>query len=314
MKPAGAAVFVAVLASALTAAPLTWSGGPAWNIARADEKADAQKLLDQGNRAAGEGDYLTALDRFQAAYARYKSPKLLLNIGVMLRQLGRNAEAAAVYGAYLRDPEADPSRAKDVRRMLGEIDDLVGRIRVRVNRPGATVRLDGRELTGLGEGDAVLVEPGEHTLVAEHPSYPSVVATVRVARREARVVELVLGDPGISQRTIGIVTGALGLAGMAAGGVAGVVAAVKNHAAASHCMNNTSCDAEGVSLGATAKTSATVSTAALAAGGGVLALGLVLYLTSPNPSAKPNRGAQRAFGFVVAVAGGGPSLRWEGVF
>jgi hypothetical protein len=331
VKPALAALF----AAALTAAPLGWSEGAlVWSVARAggkapaDGKTDAQALLDQGNHAAGEGDYLTALDRFRAAYARYKSPKLLLNIGAMLRQLGRNVEAATIYDAYLHDPKADPARARDVQRILGEIDEVVARIRVQVNRPGATVRLDGSELTGLDQGAPVLVEPGEHTLVASHPSYPSVVATVRVTRREERVVTLVLVDTpvpapvrlvqkvtvGIPQRTLGVVTGAIGVAGLALGGVAGTIAAVKNHAAAGHCRNETSCDADGVSLGAVARRSATASTAALSVGGGLLVTGLIVYLTAPGQPAQPNQGAPAAFRFAAAIAGEGPRLRWEGSF
>ena len=55
--------------------------------------------------------------------------------GTMLRQLGRNVEAAVTYEAYVADPQADPARAKDLERILGEIDAVVARLRVEVNRP-----------------------------------------------------------------------------------------------------------------------------------------------------------------------------------
>ncbi len=326
MKGALRAGHVAIVAAAIAVAPVTWSGRTlAPSLAYADDKTDAQKLMTQGNQAAGDGDYLVALERFQGAYDRFKSPKILINIGTMLRLLGRNVEAAGVYEAYQRDPGADPARAKDLQRILGEIDAVVGRVRVQVNRPDASVRLDGRELAGLVSGAVVRVEPGEHTLVANHPSFPPSVVTVRVAPREERPVSLLLlpleqrtvvvertyTGP---QRTIGVVLGGIGLAGLAAGGVAGIIAAVKNHAAAAHCFDNTVCDADGASLGATAKSSATASTIALSAGGGLLVTGVVLFLTAPKRPAEPAEGAPAAFNFSAAFAGGGASLRWEGAF
>jgi hypothetical protein len=315
-----------ILAVSMLLVPVTWS-----SVARADDKAAAQKLLTEGNQAAGDGDYVVALDKFRSAYQVYKSPKILINIGTMLRQLGRNVEAAAVYESYQRDPGADPARAQEIQRILGEIDALVARIHVQINRPDATLRLDGREVTGFVNGTVIRVEPGEHTLVANHPSFPPAVETVRVGPREERVVSLKLVPLGERtvivekvytgpQRTIGVVLGGVGLAGLAAGGASGVVAAVENHAAAAHCRANVDCDAQGVSLGKTAKTAATVSTVALSAGGGLLVTGVVLYFTAPSrpkgddpaPAASPRASSFSRFGAIVS--GEGAQLRWEGAF
>jgi tetratricopeptide (TPR) repeat protein len=313
----------AVGAAMLTIAPVGWSGGHlSRSCARADDKSEAQRLLTEGNAAAGDGDYLVALERFQAAYQKFKSPKILLNIGTMLRQLGRNVEAVAVYEAYQRDPGADPARARDLQRILREIDAILGRIRVQVSRPDASVRLDGRELPAFVSDTVLRVEPGEHTLVANHPGFPPAMVIVQVPAREERlvvlrvvpaaertvVVERVFTGP---QRTIGVVLGAVGLAGLAAGGAAGAVAAVKNHAAAAYCRGNISCDAEGVSLGATARKSATASTVALSAGGGLLATGIILYLSAPRRRPTDAAPASR---LAAAVSGDGAALRWEGVF
>jgi hypothetical protein len=97
---------------------------------------------------------------------------------------------------------------------------------------------------------------------------------------------------------------------------------VKNHAAAAHCFDNSVCDAQGVSLGSTAKTSATVSTVALSAGGGLLVTGVVLYLTTPKQPTEPAAGSsstpsQRAplpGALRLAATAAGASLGWEGTF
>jgi hypothetical protein len=271
--------------------------------ARADEaaeKLEAQKLLTLGNAAANDGDYVTALKSFQAAYLRYKSPKILLNIGTTQRQLGRNVEAAVTYEAYVKDPQADPARARDLERILGEIDAVVSRLRVEVNRPDVTVRLDGRELAGFVSGAVLRVEPGEHTIVAEHPGLPPAVATVRLHPREEHKVSLMVVAASTRtvvverrvagpQRTIGVVIGGVGLAGLAAGAAAGVAAVVENGGAHKHCYQaGAACDQQGADQGASAKTAATVSTIALAAGGGLLVTGVILFFTAPS---KPRTGA-----------------------
>jgi hypothetical protein len=293
MRVARARPFALIMALTLAFAP----------SARADEAADkleAQRLLTLGNAAANDGDYVTALKSFQAAYLRYKSPKILLNIGTTQRQLGRNVEAAVTYEAYVKDPQADPARAKDLERILGEIDAVVSRLRVEVNRPDVTVRLDGRELAGFTSGALLRVEPGEHTIVAEHPGLPPAVATVRLHPREEHKVSLlvvaaeqrtVVVERRVAgpQRTIGVVIGGVGVAGLVAGAAAGVAAVVQNGAARKHCYQaGAACDQQGSDLGASARTGATVSTIALAAGGGLLATGVILFFTAPS---KPRTGA-----------------------
>jgi tetratricopeptide (TPR) repeat protein len=330
-------VFPALLmAAALTATPSQAGADKAKPAGKADankgdtSKADAQRLLLQGNDAANDGDYLTALEHYRKAYALYPSPKLLLNIGAMLRSLGRNVEAAGVYESYQKDAGADPARAPDVARFLGEIDALVGRIRVKVSHPGATVRIDGNPIEAAELASGVRVDPGEHTVVANHPRYPPAVVNIKLAGKEDRLVELALVPPDEKteitspRRVAGIVLGAAGMAGLVAGGVSGIVAAVENHAAASHCIQNVYCDAEGVRLGAIAKTSATVSTAALIAGGAFAVAGVVVYLTAPRslvvvkpPTKERGKDARLAPGalhFTVGLSGAGPALRWEGVF
>jgi hypothetical protein len=261
----------------------------------ASDKAAAQKLLTQGNQLTGDGDYLAALEKFRAAYRLFPSPKILLNMATTLRQLGRNVEAAEVYETYLADPGADPARVALARRSLVEIDAVLGKITIQVNLPDAKLHLDGKELTTFKNGDTLRVDPGDHTIVADGGGFPTAVATVHVKQGLALPVALRLAPREKQtvfvegpQRTIAWVVGGVGLAGLAAGGVAGALAIAKNNAAASHCGPSSAgkpevCDSTGFSLGNTAKTSATVSTVALAAGGAALATGVVIYLTVPKP-------------------------------
>jgi PEGA domain len=276
------------------------------SAARAEDppgRAQAQYLLDSGNRQVGDGDYVGALEHFRAAYKVFPSAKILLNIGTTLRLLGRNDEAATYYETYLRDPAAEPGRVADLRRILGEIEDLVGHLVIKVNRPGATVRLDGVELTGFTNGLRVRVDGGPHTLVADAEGYTTSVLTVSVARREERTVSLELLRPGertvvveriVSgpQRNIGLVMGGLGALAVLGGGAAGIVALAQNKAAQGHCFpSGPMCDQQGIDLDGSARTSATASTVLFSAGGGLVATGLILVFTSPRARVEPASGA-----------------------
>jgi hypothetical protein len=261
------------------------------SVARADEKAAAQALLDEGNQLLGDGEYVPALERFRAAYAKFPSNKLLLNIGTTLRQLGRNAEAATTYEQYLRDPTADPKKADEARRILREIEALVGYVRVRVVAPSQDaaidVTLDGH---GLSVEVPVRVDPGEHTVIVTTKGYPSAAKTLSIGAGRSEVVELsfsrpnvvVRADRGATQRTVGWVAGGAGVAGLGVGVALAVLAKSKDSDANLHCLTPSACDAEGVSLGNAARSLATGSTVAFIAGGVAVATGLVLLISAPS--------------------------------
>ncbi len=88
--------------------------------------------------------------------------------------------------------------------------------------------------------------------------------------------------PGATQRAAAWVVGGVGLAGVAAGAVFGIIANSDNKSAADNDCFSTVCTAQGISSTSDAKNAATVSTIAFAAGGGLVAVGIVLWLTAPS--------------------------------
>jgi hypothetical protein len=265
--------------------------------AKPADKRAAQKLLAQGNQLVGEGDYLGALEKFKAAHEKFSSPKILLNIGTTLRQLGRNVEAAEVYEGYLADPEHDVAREKDVKRVLAEIDAVVGRIAVSVDDPAATLRLDGKQIEPFQKGESRRLEPGEHTLMAEKPGSPPSVQSILVKPRQEHNVQLRFAPPpppppppatGNPQRTLGLALGGVGGAMLIAGAIVGGVAVAQSGAAAGRCyQGGTACDAQGVEMDQSAKTSATISTVGFAVGAGVLAAGALIWFVAPAQAKTP---------------------------
>ncbi|MBW2454831.1 MAG: PEGA domain-containing protein [Deltaproteobacteria bacterium] len=283
-----------------------------------DPRAQAQALLLEGNRLAGEGNFGQALERFQAAHDLYPSVKLLMNIGTSLRHIGNNAAAARIYEQYIAHPEAEPERREELRRIVKEIDQVTGHLRIEVNEPGVQVRLDGRPLELRGTSVTARVDPGERHLVAQKDGFVTVVRTVTVPIRQQMTVELLLLEPGKSppvvidvtagttQRFVGYSVGAAGLSGLAAGAIVGLVALSNDAAAANHCRSNAPafCDAEGEHLGDTAAAQATASTVLFVAGGGLLVAGVVIWWTAPSPE-QPVEQARLS---LAMVGGHGPGL------
>jgi hypothetical protein len=284
--------------------------------ALANAKQDAQALFAQGNELAGESDFATALEKFRAAYELYPNAKILLNIGTCLRQLGRNAEAAETYEQYMRDPDASAPRVAELERIVREIDSLVGTLHISVTQRGARIRVDGRDVSSAQMPLVLRVDPGEHTVSADKKGFSAVVETVTVGAREQRTLKLSLvrpgttvvvrptvDDKGSTQRTIAFAVGGVGIAGVAVGSVFGVLSKVKNDQAAEHCLTDTRCDREGVALGETAQSHATVSTIAFAVGGVALATAITLLVSAPAR----NKAAAKPAAFVSALPSG---VRW----
>ncbi|HRI67191.1 MAG TPA: PEGA domain-containing protein [Polyangium sp.] len=206
----------------------------------AKNKAEATKLLAEGNALSNDGDYVEALEKFRAAYAVYPSPKLLLNMGTMLRQLGRNVEAAAVYEQYLRDPEAEVPQVELLNRTLDEIDSLVGHLHITVSHRDAAVSLDGKPIDVLEAGTDVRVEPGTHKIVAEKKGFPPALVTVSLGRGEEKNASLKLTvqptrvvEKSSVTTVLGISALAVGAFGFIASGITGglVISANDNYQA-----------------------------------------------------------------------------------
>jgi hypothetical protein len=102
-------------------------------------------------------------------------------------------------------------------------------------------------------------------------------------------------SPGSGQRTLGLVIGGVGIAGLATGGIFALLANSAKSDYQQHCGSNigapaTACDPQGISGHQDASTKATVSTIAFAVGGAALAAGVLLFFTAPHGDSAPQVG------------------------
>ncbi len=269
-------------------------------------KARAGALLRDGVGAMGELDFVTALDRFERAYALYPSPKLLVNIGTTLRHLGRNAEAAEAYRRYIDDPGAEPGRVKELQRILSEIELVTATVELRVTASNPTVRIDERPVALTGRWTTIVVDPGDHTLTLLTPSGESSVKPFSVVagdvvrlgleippRPQVPPEIVVLTDQSWVQPTIGWSVFGVGVGGLIGGGALGLMANASNDSAADQCSSAQPgvCDEAGAALGNEAETQSTLSTVSFIAGGALASVGLVVVLTSPGDTEPPSASA-----------------------
>jgi hypothetical protein len=173
------------------------------------------------------------------------------------------------------------------------------------------VSIDGQPLTRQLDGSALAVDPGTHTFTFELPGQPPVSRQLVVHESEKERLESVeLGSPtahppsktaatttalastpppsdphaGQGQRLSGFVLGGVGIAGLATGGVLGLMAMSAWNSSKNEC--GTVCPPANHSAAESdhdkAVTFGNVSTAAFAAGGALFVLGGVLVLTAPH--------------------------------
>ncbi len=83
------------------------------------QRAEAQKLMDEGVKLLKARKYEAAIERFEAGYKLVPSPNFLLNKAAALRDMGRHAEAVVAYEQYLANP-GDRPRVDEARKAMEE--------------------------------------------------------------------------------------------------------------------------------------------------------------------------------------------------
>ncbi len=163
------ALLLAILATAVLAPPVAFA-----QPAADKTKTDAKALMASGLKLFQAKDYLGALAVFRNAYAKFPSPKILLNIATTLKQLDRNAEAANTYQRYLDAPDADPTKRADVTKVLVELDAKVGLLEIALRPDDAEIQLAGEdEWHTATEATHFRVAPGKFVLRARRDNHQS---------------------------------------------------------------------------------------------------------------------------------------------
>jgi hypothetical protein len=122
----------------------------------------AQALMIEGVKQLQAKSYEQALANFLEAYAKFPSPKILLNVASTLRDMGRLADAANTYQRYLLDPATGAERVAEVKELLLKLDEQLTILTVRVFPRGSSLSIDGGPFIPVGTTLQTRVRPGIH--------------------------------------------------------------------------------------------------------------------------------------------------------
>jgi hypothetical protein len=179
--------------------------------------------------------------------------------------------------------------------------------------------IDGAPYADHLDGNAIALDPGEHEFRFEVAGQPPAVqrfvlhqneqnrretVSIGAASTEGAAVPLIAPSPEAAppsstgshaQRTIGVVVGGLGAAGLIAGAIFGGLSLAAHDSYEKDCGSNILappgvCNSTGVSGESDAATKGTISTVAFIAGGVALAAGGGLFLFAPKGSSTPQVG------------------------
>lgn len=135
---------------------------PAIPVDDPQKRTLAQALMTEGVKQLHAKAYDQALANFLEAYAKFPSPKILLNIASTLRDMGRYADAANTYQRYLTDPATGPERVTEVKELLNKLDEQLTILTIRVAPRLSTISIDAGSFIPVGSTLVTRVRPGLH--------------------------------------------------------------------------------------------------------------------------------------------------------
>lgn len=299
-------------------------------MAQGKDPSAADALFRAGREAMKNKDYATACPKFAESQRLDPAAGTLLNLAQCEEGLGKTASAVQHYkDAAELFPPADP-RVAIAKDRIAALSPKVPKLTIKLETgapEGTKVVRSGVELGPASLGMALPVDPGEQVVVVSAPGRAEKKTTIVIKAGESREVTVEAGEDaaggtagqpakekapdsgsgrGSTVRTLGYVTGGLGLIGLGAGTYFVLKAkdqddkALKTYDQASGtCMDQNCVDWTDKS-----RTSSKIATAGFIGGGVLLVTGIVMVIAAPSSSAPPSSSK-------VAVGIGGPGT-WLG--
>ncbi|HMI83844.1 MAG TPA: hypothetical protein VK550_07095 [Polyangiaceae bacterium] len=315
----------------------------------ATEKAAAEVLFQQGTDLMSEKQYAAACEKFAGSQQLDPALGTLLRLADCNDRIGKSASAWAMFkeASSVARSTKEPERQRIADERGGELEKRLSKLEIKLetrNLPGGfELKLNGVSIPRAIWDSAVPVDPGRQKLEASAPGRVTWSGGVEVpdgpSTRSIEVPALVakpasaepapsgsglsasgstsqlrdsVSSPGSTQRTLGFVTGGLGIIGLGVGGFLGYRAYSQNQDSLAQCRadDSNACTTDGKTLREDARSTAMGSTIALAAGGVLTLGGLVLVLTARSESRHASSEMRVSTGFV----GRGPGVQLEGTW
>ncbi len=285
--------------------------------AQPSDSAAAQVLFEDARQLMSTGRYAEACPKLEESQRIDPGSGTLMNLADCYEHIGRTASA---WGAFL-DAEAgarlvgNTAREQAARERSRALEPRLPRIVYQVGArvEGLEIRRDGVIVGYPQWGAPIPIDPGSHTISVTAPGYKPW-STQITARESTPPVTLVIPElqpaeaprpepreplpPPVretglgTQRTLALVAGGVGVAGVVVGSIYGLKSSAKHSDAEPYCYSDGGCwDDRGYDAMEEAVAAGNVSTAAFIVGGLGLAAGAVLWFTAPSADASSGQTA-----------------------
>lgn len=306
------------------------------SAAWAGNEAAAEALFVEAQKLVKEKKYAEACPKFAESNRLDRGAGTLIHLADCYE---KNKQTASAWATYKEAASAAQALGRaDWQKLATQrssaLEPKLAKLTIKVESPVDKIEVttDGAPYAQASWGVPLPVDVGAHTIEASAPGYKpfKTIATVAkdgekldviVPKLEAAPKDVAEGpkpepvkappaekeDDGSGQRAVGFIVAGVGVAGLAAGGITGLMALGKNNDSKEKCPNDGACASqEGVDANDSAKSLGLVSTIAFGAGAALIVGGAVLIFTAPKGSSKeaarvrvtPTAGANGG-GFVI---------------
>jgi hypothetical protein len=179
---------VAFLARTVAFLALLAASARAYGQTEADKK-QAQTLQVTGVRLMDRGDNRAALDKFEAAFRLFPSPKILFNMGKAHHALGQEVEAVGDLERFLDEAPYAPKESRDeAERLVAALHPKLSYLDLVTDDVGSLISVDGHQIGAAPLPRPLVVPPGAHEVRFDKPGMTAETRTVSpVAGQKLRV-------------------------------------------------------------------------------------------------------------------------------
>jgi hypothetical protein len=299
-----------------------------------DQLAAAQTTFQAANKLFDAGRFEEAITAFRASYDIVRSPNSVLMVARCQRELGRLGEAFSNYSSALADAErvakTDPKYEETTRAAREELESLRSQvafltITVIGAQTDSEIRIADRRIPVGALTEPIPLKPGEYDVSARSSSGQLITRHVALAEGAKQTLEMDLSASAPEQgaapeaastpsdthgatvsssgsgsgRTLAYISGGVGVVGMAAFGVFGMMANSEYDSLKSSCPGGT-CRPGSQSDIDSGKRDQTIANVGLAVGIVGLGVGITLFAVSGSSD---KESGQRAHSEVAILPG-----------
>lgn len=184
----------AYLMLASATAWLLWTGLSATRLAAQDNlEAEYKEKISEAVREFDLGNWQEARALFSSAHQIKPNARTLRGMGKAAFEMRKYVWALRDLEAAMRDTRQalSPEQRDEVQKLIDQCKAFTGRFHLSVEPANATVEVDGKPAE-LTEDNALLLEIGEHKIVARAPDYQELEKALTVQGNEDQNLSLML--------------------------------------------------------------------------------------------------------------------------